>query len=72
MLVSVVSSLISGNVTGIQVTGAANSAYVSDSTITRNTTGLVYVTSGTAVSGTDNRLVNNTNPSAFSSSVSKL
>ena len=72
VLVSLVSSLISGNVTGIQVTGAANSAYVSDSTITRNTTGLVYVTSGTAVSGIDNRLVNNTNPSAFSSSVPKL
>jgi hypothetical protein len=72
VLVSLVSSLVSGNVTGIQVTGAANSAYVSDSTITRNTTALVYVTSGTAVSGTDNRLVNNINPSTFSSSTSKL
>ena len=71
VLVSLVSSLISGNVTGVQVTGVANSAYVSDSTITRNTTGLVYVTSGTAVSGIDNRLINNTSNGAFSSSVAE-
>jgi len=72
VLVSLVSSLISGNVTGVQVTGAANSAYVSDSTITRNTTGLVYVSSGTAVSGRDNRLINNGTNGVFSSTVDKL
>lgn len=72
VLVTLVTALISGNVTGIQVTGGANSAYVSDSTITRNTTGLAYVSAGTAVSGIDNRLVNNGTNGAFSSSVSKL
>jgi hypothetical protein len=72
VLVSVVSSLVSGNATGIQVTGAANAAYVSDSTITRNSTGLVYLSSGTAVSGTDNSLVNNGTNGAFSSTVPKL
>jgi hypothetical protein len=68
---SLVSSLVSGNATGIQVTGAANSTYVSDSTITRNATGLAYVSSGTAVSGIDNRLVNNTVNGAFSSTAAK-
>jgi hypothetical protein len=70
--VGLVSSLISGNAIAVQVTGAANSAYVSDSTITRNGSGLVYVSSGTAASGIDNRLVNNTSNGTFSSSVPKL
>jgi len=72
VLASLVSSLISGNAIGVQVTGAANSAYVSDSTITRNTTGLAYVSSGTAVSGSDNRLINNGTNGAFSSTVGPL
>jgi len=70
-LVSVISTLVSGNGAGIQVTGAANSSYVSDSTITRNATGLAYVSSGTAVSGIDNRLVNNSTNGAFSSTAPK-
>lgn len=71
-LVSVVSSQVSGNATGVQVTGVNSSAYVSDSTITRNTTGVSPVSSGTIVSGGDNRLVNNTTNGAFSSTVQKI
>jgi len=71
-LVSVVSSQVSGNAIGVQVTGVNSSAYVSDSTITRNATGVSPVSSGTIVSGGDNRLVNNTSNGAFSSTVIKI
>ena len=71
-LVSVVTSQISGNLAGIQVTGTNSSAYVSDSTIVRNATGVSTVSSGTVVSGGDNRLVANTVNGAFSSTVPKL
>ncbi len=71
-LVSLVSSQVSGNATGVQVTGTNSSAYVSDSTIVRNGTGVSPVASGTIVSGGDNRLVANTVNGAFSSTVPKL
>ena len=71
-LVSVVSSQVSGNATGVLVTGANSSAYLSDSTITRNTTGVNPASSGTIVSGGDNRLINNVADGAFSSTVSKI
>jgi hypothetical protein len=71
-LVSVVSSQVSGNGIGIQVTGSNSSAYVSDSTITRNATGVSPASLGTIVSGGDNRLVNNAADGAFSSTVLKL
>ena len=71
-LVSVVSSQVSGNATGVLVTGANSSAYVSDSTITRNGTGVNPASSGTIVSGGDNRLVNNVADGAFSSTVPKI
>jgi hypothetical protein len=63
----VVSSLITENATGILNDGTA---YVSDSTITRNTTGLSKL-SGTIVSAGDNRLANNTTDGAFDSTVGK-
>jgi Right handed beta helix region len=71
-LVSVVSSQVSGNATGVLVSGANSAAYVSDSTITRNTTGVNPASSGTIVSGGDNRLVNNVADGAFSSTVPKI
>ena len=71
-LVSVITSQISGNLAGIQVTGTNSSAYVSDSTIVRNATGVSAVAGGTIVSAQDNRLVANTVNGAFSSTVTKL
>jgi hypothetical protein len=71
-LLSLVSSQVSGNATGVVVTGANSSAYVSDSTITRNGTGVNPASSGTIVSGGDNRLVNNGSNGAFSSTVPKI
>lgn len=71
-LVSLVTSQISGNLAGIQVTGTNSSAYVSDSTIVRNATGVSTVAAGTIVSGGDNRLVANTVNGTFSSTVPKL
>lgn len=71
-LVSVVSSQVSGNATGIQVSGVNSTAYVSDSTITRNAIGVNPAASGTIVSAEDNRLVNNVADGAFSSIVQKL
>ena len=62
----------SGNATGIQVSGTNSTAYVSDSTITRNTTGVNPAAAGTIVSGDDNRLVNNVADGAFSSTVPKI
>ena len=52
--------------------GANSSAYVSDSTIVRNVTGLNAVSSGTIVSGGDNRLAANTFNGGFTSTVLKL
>jgi len=71
-LVSVISSQVSGNLIGIQLTGTNSSAYVSDSTIVRNVSALNVVSSGTIVSGGDNRLTANTFNGAFSSTVLKL
>ncbi|MEO8674873.1 MAG: right-handed parallel beta-helix repeat-containing protein [Casimicrobiaceae bacterium] len=72
-IVSVVNTLVSGNINaGLQVTGSGNSAYVSDSAITRNGTGLAYVSSGVAVSGGDNRLINNGTDGTFSSTTLKI
>lgn len=71
-LVSVISSQVSGNLIGIQVAGVNSSAYVSDTAIVRNVTGLNPVSSATIVSGTDNRLVANGFNGAFTSTVSKL
>jgi hypothetical protein len=71
-LVSVVSTQVSGNLIGIQLIGTNSSAYVSDSTIVRNVSSLNMVSSGTIVSGGDNRLVANTFNVGFSSTVPKL
>jgi hypothetical protein len=71
-LVSLITSQISGNATGVQVSGTNSSAYVSDSTIVRNATGVSPLAAGTVVSGGDNRLVANTVNGAFSSTVPKL
>ena len=71
-LVSLLATQISGNGTGVQVTGLNSSAYVSDSAIVRNGTGVSPVSSGTVVSGQDNSLVANTVNGAFSSTVPKI
>jgi len=71
-LLSLVGSQVSGNATGVVVTGINSSAYVSDTTITRNATGVNPASSGTIVSGGDNRLVNNVSNGAFSSTVPKI
>jgi hypothetical protein len=71
-LVSVVSTQVSGNSTGVRTTGTNSSAYVSDSTITRNTTGINPASAATIVSGGDNRLVNNGSNGAFSSTVDRI
>ncbi len=70
--VSVVSSLVSGNGTGVVGQASGNAAYVSDATITRNATGVSTVSSGAVVSFSDNRLMNNTSNGAFSSTTNKL
>jgi hypothetical protein len=69
---SVVTSMVSGNGTGLQSANAGNSIYSSDSTITHNLTGLSATAAGTLVSGTDNRVVGNVTDGAFSSSVPKI
>jgi hypothetical protein len=69
---SVVSSLISGNLIGVSAVGSANSIYASDNTITRNTTGINFSASATLVSGSDNRLINNGTDGTFSSTSSKI
>ncbi len=71
-LVSLVRTLVSGNATGIQVSGPNSAAYVSDSVITRLATGVSPVGGGEIVSGGDNRLVGNTASGGFSSTVPKL
>jgi hypothetical protein len=67
--VSVTSSLVSGNGTGVQAAAGGN-VYMTDSTITRNATGL-STAGGAIASGADNRLYNNTVPGAFGSTVPK-
>ena len=68
-----VSSPVSGNLVGVQAANGGNVAYVSDSTITRNGTGLYrQARAGLIASGGDNRLVNNTSDGAFGSTVPKL
>ena len=69
---SVVSSLISGNLTGVSAVGSANGIYASDNTITRNTTGVSFSGSATLVSGGDNRLINNGTEGSFSSTSLKI
>jgi len=71
-MLSVISSLVSGNQFGVQVANGTNLAYVSDSTIARNVTGLSASAGGSIASGVDNRLVNNATNGAFSTSVPKL
>jgi hypothetical protein len=63
---TLVSSLVSGNATGVLGTGTGNTAYVSDATITRNATGVSAAASGTVPTFGDNRLMNNTSNGAFS------
>jgi hypothetical protein len=69
---SVVSSLVSGNLVGVQAANGGNVVYVSDSTITRNATGLSASAGGSIASGGDNRLINNTTDGAFGSTIPKL
>ena len=69
---SVVSSLISGNLIGLDAVGSANGIYASDSTITRNTTGINFSASATLISGGDNRLINNGTDGSFSSTSPKI
>jgi len=71
-MLAVVSSLVSGNLVGVQVANPGNVAYVSDSTITRNGTGVQASAGGIVASGGDNRLVNNTTNGAVSSTIPKL
>jgi hypothetical protein len=70
--ISVVSSVVSGNGVGLSANGATNEIYSSDSTITRNGTGLQSASSGVLRTGQDNRLVNNTANGAFTTSTGKL
>ena len=71
-VISVVSSLISGNLTGLSAVGSANGIYASDNTITRNATGVNFSASATLVSGSDNRLINNGTDGGFSSTSAKI
>ena len=64
---TVISTLVSGNATGILATGSGNSAFASDSTIMRNGLGLSAFSSGLIVSGGDNRLLYNTVDGTFTS-----
>ena len=70
-LASVVGSLLSANGVGIDAQGAGNSAYASDCTITRNTTGLAASSGATIISAIDNRLANNTTDGAFTGTLAK-
>ena len=71
-MLAVVSSLVSGNLVGVQVANGGNIAYVSDTLITRNGTGLLTSAGGTIPSGGDNRLVNNTTNGTVSSTIPKI
>ncbi len=63
----VVSSELSGNGAGIQVTGPGNLAYASDNTIVRNAIGIAALAGGVIVSGGDNRVLGNATDGTFSS-----
>jgi hypothetical protein len=65
--VSLTSSLVSGNGTGVQASANGN-VFLTDSTITRNATGLATA-GGAIASGTENRLYNNTTNGSFGSTV---
>ena len=65
---SLSSSLVSGNGTGV-VAGAGANVFLTDTTITRNVIGLNSVGGGTMVSGTLNRLYNNTSNGVFGTTV---
>lgn len=69
---AVISSLVSGNLVGVNVANAGNLAYVTDSTIMRNGTGLLVSAGGSIASGADNRLLNNPINGSFGSTVPKL
>ena len=71
-LVTLVSSHVSGSPSGVVVTGANSSAYVSDTTISRTLTGVNPASGGAIYSGFDNRLVNNSANGAFTSTIPKL
>jgi hypothetical protein len=71
-LVTLVSSHVSGSPTGVVVTGAFSSAYVSDTTISRTSIGVNPASGGTIYSGVDNRLVNNLANGAFTAPILKL
>ena len=62
---TVISSSVSGNATGIQATGIGNKAYASDNTIMRNDIALNATSSGTVLSGGDNRLLFNISDGIF-------
>ncbi len=64
--VSLVSSQLAANGTGLRVQGGA-AAYSTDTTITRNATGVSTTGGATAVSAGDNRLLDNTTNGAFTS-----
>lgn len=68
---AVVSSLISGNGTGVQVANG-NVVYLSDSTVTRNALGLAASVGGVIPSGGDNRVVSNATDGGISSTVPKI
>ena len=65
--VSASSTMISGNTTGV-TSALGGNVFLTDSTITRNGTGLAGA-GGTITSGTLNRLYNNTTPGGFTSTV---
>jgi hypothetical protein len=69
---SVVSSLVSGNLVGIQAANGGNIVYVSDTTVTRNATGLSASGGGSIPSGGDNRVINNTANGAVSTTIPKI
>ena len=71
-ILAVVSSLISGNATGIQATNSGNTVYSSDNTITRNATGISATASATIISGSDNRLIGNGANGSFTSTTPKI
>ena len=64
--VSLVSSQLAANGTGLRVQGGA-AAYSTDTTITRNATGVSTTGGATAVSAGDNRLLDNATNGAFTS-----
>jgi hypothetical protein len=68
--VNLIRSQLINSGTGLSV-GAGGHAFVTDTTITKNTTGIALSAGGTAVSSGDNRLLNNVSNGSFSSTDSK-